>query len=168
MYSYQQLEAKCFGTALRYLTLKPRTEKEVRDKVAGLLSRYVEKGFADADMAKEVPDAVIRQLRAEKFVNDSDYAFLYVTQSKKRSNPLSKMEMTAYLNRKGVSRELIEHSLSEYSEADELDNIGRIAKKRIKSPLELSDRAKKAKHINYFLRRGFTNHLVQKTLNSFI
>ncbi|MDO8460882.1 MAG: RecX family transcriptional regulator [bacterium] len=112
---------KFYNKSLRFLSFRPRSEKEVKDnlkrKKAGSL----------------VIDKVIIKLKEKKFINDLEFAKWWVEQRtsfKPRGLRLIKIE----LRQKGISQEIIEEIISndEFLIPNDLEQAGKLVEKRMK------------------------------------
>ncbi len=168
MFSTENIESKCHGAALNFIANRPRTEKEVYDKLKVLLEKHYGKGSITLEEGSLVLNKVISSLRDGKLLNDEEYAKTYVSQSIRKTNPLSKFEIISFLARKGVNKAIITDALSLYDDDVERKSIEKIVKKRIKNPIILTDTKMKAKHINYLVRRGFSYNLAYEVLSNSI
>src|SRR3712207_6451025 len=86
---------KYFLAAVKFLSYRPRSEKEVRDKM-------VEK-----NASSEIIEEVVRLLKEQRFLNDEDFAKWWVEQRTK-FHPKSKRVLSLELRRKGISPTLAE------------------------------------------------------------
>ncbi len=143
-------------TALRYLATRPRTEREIRDKLR-------EKEFSDADIRK-----VLDELLRSNLVNDAEFARMYLRDALQRRPPgrlLLKQKMLLL----GLHKELIEESLNElYPEQEQGDKARQAAesfmarKARPKNPEEWLKM--KTQLSGFLVRRGYTWEIVQPVL----
>jgi regulatory protein len=93
---------KYFTLAIRYLTIRPRSEKEIAD--------YLKKKEAPSDILLRV----ISELKRKKFLNDEEFAKSWVRHRstfKLQGDKFIKFE----LRRKGISSEIIEKVLGDES-----------------------------------------------------
>ncbi len=141
------------AVAMRYLGVRPRTEKEIRDKLR-------EKEFGDEEIQKTV-----EALKAALLLDDAEFARAYV------SDQLAKRPAGALLLRRklmllGVSKEIVEETLKGFLGPEENEaralSIGRdfVRKSRAMRPRE--EQVKLRKRTGTFLgRRGFTWDVIQ-------
>lgn len=134
-------DARALAKALYFLSFRPRSEKEVRER----LTRD--------EWPLEVIDRVIEQLRAGGALNDAQFAADYVTGrslSKPRGGRMLKME----LSRKGVGKEEIEAALPDTDE--EVQNAVFALQKVARRFERLEEgRERDQKRIEFLQRRGF-------------
>lgn len=143
------MEEKLYLLALKYLTIRPRSEKEVQD--------YLEKKakqFPDGN--NSLIDVIILKLKRQKFLNDREFAKIWVrsrTEYKPKGKWLVKME----LKQKGISPDVIDEIL-ENRDLRALSEVGLavelLEKKRKK--YESMDRQERfTKAGSMLARRGF-------------
>src|SRR3954470_21375392 len=94
---------KYLALLYRYLTIRNRSEKEIRD--------YLTKKQAEP----QVIESLIALLYEQKFLNDEAFARAWV-RSRARFRPRGKRVLIMELNQKGIDKELIEKVLSEEDE----------------------------------------------------
>ena len=149
--SYDEIN---FGkkAAIRFLNYKQRTEKEVHDKL---------KGFK---LSEESIDKIMLFLKEFKFINDENYAKLYV-ESKKVLRPEGRRSVRMRLAKKGINKELSEISVSEnYTEEEELSKAKELYEKYRKKVRGKNEADKKQKCYRYLLSKGFSYDLINRVL----
>ena len=105
-----------YNSSLRFLSYRPRSEKEVRDK---LVSKKA---------SLEIADKVISKLKKYNFVNDAEFAKKWIedrSKFKPRSFRLIKLE----LKRKGIDDETIDNLHLTIS--SDLEQAKKLVEKRI-------------------------------------
>ena len=95
---------KARDAALRLLTHRPRSEAEVRTRLA--------QRFPD-----DIIDRVVSTLREQSFLNDDEFARLW-TESRNNHNPRSAAAIRRELESKGVSRDIAEEAVADVDDAD--------------------------------------------------
>jgi regulatory protein len=131
-----------YEAAVEFLASRPRSLAEIRRHLRS--KRYDD----------EAIDGAIDKLRAQRYVNDLDFAKYWVEQ-RSRFRPKGDRALVAELTNKGVSRETINEALGEMPAESEADRARRaIARQLIRwTSLEPADRKRK---IHAFLaQRGF-------------
>lgn len=99
---YQDTIRKAFGTAIQYLAIRMRSEKEVKDY---LIQKEIE---------ESVIQEVIHRLYSLKYLNDEEFALAYVrTQinTTDKGPNVVKLELTE----KGIDEAIIKKSLTEFT-----------------------------------------------------
>jgi regulatory protein len=149
--SYDEIN---FGkkVAYRFLNFKPRSEKEVRTK----LKKH--------KLSEESIDKIIDSLKEFKFINDEQYAKMYV-ESKVSLKPEGRNSLKIKLSQKGIGKETSEKTVAEnYSEETEYQKAHELLQKyqkkvKAKTPLE-----KKQKCYRHLLSKGFSFDLINRVL----
>lgn len=149
--SYDEIN---FGkkAAIRFLNYKQRTEKEVYRKLKS------------HKLSDESINKIMLFLKEFKFVNDENYAKLFV-ESKKLLKPEGRRTVRIKLAQKGIDKELSEKSVSEnYSEEEELIKAKELYDKYRKKVRGKNEADKKQKCYRFLLSKGFTYDLINRVL----
>jgi len=141
--------SKCYNFALRYLAVRPRSIKEVRDYL-------LRKDFSEDDI-----DSAVAKLTEHNYLNDQDFALLWV-QNRMRLNPKSTTILRAELLKKGISKDIASSVLSTISQSDQLESVIKI----IESKAHQSRYQQKQKMIEYLARKGYGYGLIKEALDS--
>jgi regulatory protein len=138
----------CLSTAVRYISYRPRSQFEVREK----LTRH---GF-DSDCI----EVAIRCLIEQGLVDDVEFARFWKG-DRQLFSPRSKWLTGLELRRKGIAQEVIEQVMGDVSDED---NAYRAALSRI-SRLPASDyRSFRHRLAGYLSRRGFNYRVINNTV----
>lgn len=135
---------KFYKAAIRYLSFRPRSEKELGD--------YLAKKECDPLICKRIIDSLTRN----KFLNDEEFARMWIrerTLIKPKAIRVIKIE----LRQKGIGKELIE-SLFENSDDSpvDLDLAVKLAEKKLRTIHDQTDKYKvKEKLGRYLASKGF-------------
>ncbi len=140
---------KFYDRALRFLSYRPRSEKEVND--------YLQKKGAVAKAAFKIR----RRLRKQDLLNDRDFAIWWVRQ-RSQLRPKGRQGLCWELKQKGISEEVIEAVL--FSEKKELMLARKAAAKKLKAHHGLSFLERRQKLIGFLSRRGFSWEVIKKAL----
>lgn len=135
---------KFYKASVRYLSFRPRSEKELRD--------YLTKKQCDPLIAKRIIDSLTR----DKFLNDEEFARMWIrerTLIKPKAIRVIKME----LKQKGISKELIESALENSDDSPiDLDLSLKLAEKKLRAIHDQTDKYKvKEKLGRYLASKGF-------------
>ena len=134
----QDSDARAYARALAFLGYRPRSEREIRERLA-------------RDEWPEVVIArVVERLRASGLVDDSAFAALW-TQSRGRTRGTFKLRQG--LRQKGVGREEIEAALP--APEDETLAATEAARRRWENWAGLEARERREKTLQWLQRRGF-------------
>ena len=144
---------KYLDQALKFLSYRPRSEKEMRD--------YLAKKNVDTI----ITERIIADFKEHKFINDQDYAEMWVrnrTNYKPRSSRVIKME----LKQKGINSDLIEEVMSTKSAStNDLSMALDLAERKLKR-LEKEEPQKRREKLAGFLnRKGFGWDIIKEVIN---
>lgn len=142
--------------ALRYLSYRPRTVREVRDKLR-------EKEFGDEEIQK-----TIQQLEDSKLLNDLEFARMYVRDAVLRK-PIGKLALKQKMILLGLERKLIDRVLDEMSqETDQEDAARRAAENFLAKGKHVRDKQDglqlRNRLANFLAQRGFTWDIISKVI----
>lgn len=164
--------------ALRYLNIRFRSEKEIRDylknKMKNSLSRFEEKILGNKDDIDQMIDLIIHKLKQQKFLNDEDFALIWIrsrTEFKPKGERLIRLE----LQRKGVSKDIIDKSFLAFDSEQLINNEEKrdevalakeiLERKRKKfEPMDRQERFNKAGSL--LARRGFDLDTIKAAIDS--
>ena len=139
-----------FDKALTHLSATRKTEKQIRTYLSG-------KGYLPA-----VVDYVLEKLRSYNFVNDEEYAEVYVEQAVKRKG--GRM-IRAELRGKGVTDEAIDVALSTVDEETEVATATGILQKYMRG--KTVDKESLQKAYRYLMSKGFSYDVAKSALSAF-
>ncbi len=137
--------------AMNLLKVKPYTEKELRKKLA------------DGYYPKEIEDYAVSYVKSFGYINDYDFASLYIDTYKNRK---SKKQMEYELYKKGISKEDLVRAFEDLSDEyeDESEAIVSFLKKKGFYSREFSYE-EKYKLMASLCRKGFSPDMVAKVIN---
>jgi regulatory protein len=149
--SYDEIN---FGkkVAYRFLNFKPRSEKEVMNKLKS------------HKLSDDSINTIIDSLKEFKFINDEQYAKMFI-ESKVSLKPEGRRSLKIKLSQKGIEKETAEKTVEDnYSEETEFQKAQDLFKKyqkkvKAKTPLE-----KKQKCYRHLLAKGFSFDLIKRVL----
>ena len=142
-------QGRCFDAALRFLGARPRSEREIRDRLA----RH--------EFDVTVVDRVIERLRRINLVDDAAFAAYWVEQRathRPRGSRLLKQE----LRQKGVSHDVLAEALS--SDDDEAGAY-RAAQRKATSLRTFDERTFKQRLGSFLQRRGYGYETIKPVVN---
>lgn len=145
---------QAYVEALRFLERKPRTAKEIAQ-------RLYQKGMT----ADGIEKTIIR-LQQERLVDDEWYAKQWAEQRITKQKK-GRMWVRQELRQKGIENELIVEALNEVSEEDEMNSAYTIGKKKWQQ-IKGDVLERKRKTGAFLMRRGFTGENVRKVINQLI
>lgn len=136
-------------SALRLLSLKDRTEAELREKLR-------RKGFKEKDI-----EETIQYLKQKGFIDD--YKFIQKAEKIAEDRFLGETGLKNYLMRKGIEREILET----LPELDEFPIAQKLLQRKMHFLKDVSPDKKKAKIAGFLLRRGFSWDTVNRCLKEY-
>ena len=131
--------ARCFDAALRFLGARPRSEREIRDRLA----RH--------EFDVMVVDRVIERLRRIQLVDDAAFATYWVEQ-RATHRPRGARLLKQELRHKGVSQEVLAEALPA---DDDEEGAYRAAQRKATSLRALDERTFKQRLGSFLQRRGY-------------
>ena len=150
-----QIFERYYNLSLRFLSYRPRSEKEVID--------YLRK--------KKISENVISQIMAKlseyKFIDDKKFTQFWIEQRTKfKHKPTWVIKLE--LRQKGINQELIEEVLSTIDDTKDADLISakKLAEKKLDFYRNLEPSKRREKVISFLLRKGFSYDIVKKILSS--
>lgn len=146
---------KYFLKAVYFLKFRPRSEKEVRDKLK------------QKKAPPEIIERVIATLSEQKFLNDLEFAKLWVRQ-RVSLKPRSKRIIVLELRQKGIDKDLIEEVLLDPGEDQKVDDLLQ-ARKLVSSKIHrykgLQRQELYQKLGGFLARRGFNWDTIKQSID---
>ncbi len=146
-------ENKAKETALRFLSFRRRTEKEIKDKLK-------QKGF-DENIIKRT----VEKLKEYDLINDLEFATAWVKE-RLEYKPRGKRLLEQELWKKGIKKEVIKQVLNESCQDEDksaLDLLERI-KNRYKN---LEPQVAKRRMYGFLLRKGFSYEVISQVMHNY-
>lgn len=143
--------------ALKFLSFRPRSKKELQGK---LLQYAIKKGIS-----QKAVDRVLTDLSNQNFINDEDFIKWWVDQ-RRSFKPKGERAVIIELTQKGIERDLIKKVLSGGDKQNEYDLAVQAIKKKINTYKYLSEKEIKIKIGNFLSRRGFDYDIIYKVIDS--
>ena len=138
--------------ALKLLAKRPRSEKEIKQKLR-------QKGFTE-----KIIWEVISDLKKVDLINDEKFAESWAS-TRLSSKPMGKLLLKQELFRKGIKKEIIEDLIERSFEEDkEIELAKKLLEKKRKFLRNLEDVKTKKRLMNFLLRRGFSYHIVNAVM----
>ena len=144
-------EGKAKDKALRLLSLRPRSIKELEDKL-------LKKGY-DYKVVKKI----MSWLKKERYLDDKGFAKSWVL-NRKKFHPLGKRRLSLELKKKQVPEEIIEREISRVSQRQEVIQAKDLAKRRIKIYKNEDKYKKREKIIAFLQRRGYNWDVIKEAI----
>lgn len=139
--------------ALKFLSYRMRSEKEVRDKLK------------KKEFARDIIDEVIGDLKRVNLLDDYEFASAWI-RDRISNKPRGKTLLKQELWKKGIKEEIIEKVLKEYfeDEDEELNLAKKLLEKRKKRYENLDKNVANRRMMSFLLRRGFSYEIVKQVL----
>jgi regulatory protein len=138
--------------AYRYLAARPRSEKELREKLR-------QKGAG-----VKLIDRVIEELKEKNLINDEKFAESWA-QSRIANRPMGKFLLRRELLQKGIKKETIEQVIKEaYSQENETELAKNLLRKKSRMYKNPEDVKTKKRMADFLLRRGFSYEVVRQAV----
>jgi len=142
--------------ALRFLSIRPRSEKEIKDyfKVKSQKSKV--------KIDEKTIESIINKLKEQKFINDVEFAKWWIdqrTRIKPRSSKLIKYE----LKQKGISDEIINNS--ELKIQNDLEIAKALAEKRMVRFKNQDPKKIYEKTGRFLASKGFDYNIIKKSID---
>lgn len=144
---------KLLNRALRLISRRPRSEKEVHD--------YLRRKKSPPELIEKV----IKKLKQLKQVNDLEFARWWVEQ-RSTFRPRGKFGLTMELRQKGVNEKIIKQVIDE--KVKELPLAQKLAQKKFKAYKNLPREERYQKMSAFLARRGFSWEIIKKVVAKFL
>ncbi|MEJ7861556.1 MAG: regulatory protein RecX [Pyrinomonadaceae bacterium] len=149
----ERARQKTFDRAVNLLTYKPRSIKELRE-------RLLEKEWTNGEIVEEV----IEKLKGYGYLNDVQFANDFAL-SKLRQKPIGKRVLKQKLTMKKLDKETIDEAVENaFEETPEAEIIEQAVAKRLRLKGKPETREDSKKFYDYLLRQGFSYDLVSNTM----
>lgn len=154
------MEDKFYNLALRFLSYRPRSEREVRDK---LETKQVE---------PQIIEKIITKLIDKKFINDEEFAKGWV-ESRLRFKPRSMKLIKFELRHKGIDNELIDRLIhnSEFIIQNDLESAKKLIEKkmgRFRNKFGMTREEKYQKLGRFLASKGFGWDIIKKAIDEIL
>lgn len=152
---------KIYSKAVNYLSYGMRSYKEITD--------YLYKQQAESDngiISKELIDNILRKLTDLGYLNDLVYAESYV-RTAANINLKGPKVIAIDLKRKGITDNIIEDALEQYTNEQLLENIQALIEKYIRSNKRLTPKMLNSKLTVYLLNKGYPSDVIKEQISEF-
>jgi regulatory protein len=162
---YQDQIERLTNGALRFLSFRPRSEKEIRSYLLQKL-KLADKGEEEKKNFEKSINAVVEKLKNLKQVDDFEFAQWWVDQ-RTRFKSLSPRVIKAELFAKGIDKNTIEEMLVQDLESEEKSAL-KAAGKKVKSWSKLEKQEFREKMSAFLARKGFAWETIKKVVDSML
>lgn len=158
---------KVYDKALRFLSYRPRSEKEIKDY-------FYKKGVGE-----ETQKLVLKKLKKTGLLDDKEFALWWIEQ-RMTFRPSGKRLLEQELRKKGINREIIEEILEEIFKKEretqgaiagrlypsfELKLALKVAKKKLPTYRKLPFLEFRQKMTSFLARRGFSWEVIKEVID---
>lgn len=142
---------QAYNTALRYLSYRKRSEKEIRQQLQ------------DKDFSTYIITETIQRLRENRYVDDEDFAESYVLTAIKTSDKGIQL-IRRELENKGIAKEIIEEKISRYSDKLQLEKAVDLAEKYINRKKHVSLKQLQFQLKSTLQRKGYPFAIIEEAV----
>jgi len=144
---------KVYDKALRFLSFRPRSEKEIKD--------YLKK----KKIGEETQKMVLKKLKKANFLDDREFTLWWIEQ-RMTFRPSGKRLLEYELRKKGVDKEIIEESFApRLYPSFEFKMALKAAKKKLSSYQKLPSLELRKKMTAFLARRGFSWEVIKEVVD---
>lgn len=144
--------ARATNAALHFLGYRPRSEREVRDRLR-------RRGFSD-----EAIEAAVARLLDWRYLDDAEFARFWV-ENRAEHQPRGRRRLRAELRAKGVDADLVDQAIDEAG-GDEFPAALALARKRVTSLRGLDPLVQRRRLAGFLQRRGYDWDIVRSVLDA--
>jgi regulatory protein len=148
--------ARAYLTALRFLSYRPRSEAEIRQR----LERE--------EISDMTTDRIVAKLFDERQLDDRRFAEMYA-ESKMLRKPIGARRLRRELRQKGIDEAIINAVERLYcSSENEIENARLLAEKKLAADRTADPLKKKRRLADFLARRGYDWEIIQTILKEYI
>jgi len=157
--------SRVYFKVLNFLSFSKRSESEIFGKI----QTYILKTRISPKEKEILKDRVITNLKSDGYLkesNDQDYAYSYIQGLKNSGKSFNKIKVLKFLLKKGISKDIIDESLSEIEDDDIYESVLKEAEKKIKYIKGENNFQKKQKLTTFLLRKGYPYEIVSSVIDT--
>ena len=146
---------KFLNKALRFLSFRPRSEKEIRDNLHKKKTPL------------EIIERIVKSLKDNKFLNDEEFAKWFIDQ-RLRFRPKSLRIIKLELKSKGIGKETIEQTFDNLQltfDSLDLDSAKKLVERKIDKYKGMPKQIVYQKLGAFLARRGFDWETIKKSID---
>lgn len=153
---------KLYDKALRFLAVRPRSVKEMRDYLHKKISSV--KSLIPEETAEGVVRDIVVRLKKSGLVDDEKFVQWWLEQRQGARRPKGQFVIKNELRQKGIAAEIVEDVLSRSALVAESELARKAAAKKAKIYKKYPFREARQKMAQYLLRQGFSWPVVKEAL----
>lgn len=146
---------KYLNKAVRFLSIRPRSEKEMREYLA------------KKNTPEQITEKIIAFFIEKKFLNDEEFARMWV-RNRTTLKPKSKRIIKLELLQKGIDSDTIEQVLAgedDEKAVSDIDQARKLARSRLPRYKSLTRQELYQKLGGYLARKGFSWEVIKKSID---
>lgn len=149
---------KYYNYSLRFLSYRPRSEKEIRDRLK----------IKNGERIDSIIDSVIHKLKEQNFLNDEEFAKWWIEQ-RTTFRPKGLRVIKMELKQKGISNEVIDFviSNSKFPISNESERARKLIEKKMEQLKDLPRQEVYRKVGSFLARRGFDIDTINSVIDEF-
>lgn len=150
---------KLMDRVMNFLSFRPRSEKEIRDYLAKKIANNENIKFNQASQSPLI-DQIIKKLKKYHFINDLEFAKLWIASRSSSSNSKGINLVKFELLKKGINKEIVEKVLEKTP--NQVNLAQKALEKKIKKWQKLPTFEKKKKIYQFLVNRGFDFETIEE------
>ena len=153
---------KLVNASLRFVSFRPRSEKEFRDFLVQKLKK-------SKTYAPSVVDQVIIRMRELGYIDDLKFALWWIEQ-RQSFKPKGKRLVIVELGAKGISSRVVEEAFSSINDTltDPIEAAKAVLGKKLHIWRALDVQARKKKSYDFLYRRGYDSNTIGRVVDDLI
>lgn len=156
----RNIKDKLYSQALRFLSYRPRSEKELRD--------YLRKKIRANQGISKTVELTVKKLKSQSLIDDTEFASWWIEQ-RQTFRPRGVYALRQELRQKGISEDLMAKWLNGYmAEKTELGGAQKAAHKRLKALKSLTPKETRQKLTRFLVYRGFSYPTIKLVLDEIL
>lgn len=149
---HEKLLKRAKNTAYRYLTIRPRSRKELADKLR------------DKEFSDQIVDAVLEQVTRLGYLDDGKFAAQWAA-SRVRSRGFGRRRLEQELRIKGISKDIIKETLiTLLEETPEAEIARKEAEKKLRTLTRFEPEVRRRRLAGFLERKGFSSDIIRTIL----
>lgn len=154
MESEDKLLKRAKYTAYRYLTIRPRSHKELADKLQ------------DKEFSEPMIAAVLEHVTRLGYLDDGKFAAQWAA-SRVRSRGFGRRRLEQELRIKGISRDIIKGTLGTlFEEVPEAETARKEAEKKLRTLTRFEPEVRRRRLAGFLERKGYSSEIIRNVLNA--
>jgi regulatory protein len=160
----EEIFEKVYFKILNFISYNLRSEKEVSDR----LTKYLTKYHTNPKEKDALFSKLTVKLEEGGYLNDSNFASLYIKSVSDSRKAVSKRKITHFLMKKGVSKDIISNVLNSLPTDFSLNNAKKDAEKKLRLLGNIDEFSKKRKLYDYLYRKGYDSGTISSVVDTLL